>query len=1069
MLNIYKASAGSGKTHLLTGEYIKLLFRKDLLPESADHPTRFNEILAVTFTNKATAEMKARIIEELDVLSKDPSKSDYYKEINNDGKGGELSDEQIRDKAKGFLTDILNNYSEFAISTIDSFFQKIVRSFARELNLQCNYEVELNSNRILDSAVSRFLDKLDFNKNKDLFNWMIQFSQKKIEEGSGWRLEKDLLQLTKSVLTSEAYRSRSGEIEDITKGKKWLNDYIDYIKKLKKDIQDELRNIGKEGLDILDKAGFTPTDFKGGEKSAMRIFESLNNGEIKGFTDSGRCWAESEDNWYKKETKKEPVRRLPSEPTEKILALLRRILAMESDELINYYTAKSILDTIYQLGILADIDKEINEFCNEEGSILISNTTELLNKLIGTDDAPFIYEKTGTNIQSFMIDEFQDTSNMQWGNFKPLIENALSNGRENLIVGDVKQSIYRWRGSEWGLLYNGLRDFAIRQTKEDVDTLRTNYRAQPVVVDFNNDFFKEASHKLSDFFCDSNIKEIYSDVEQEKRPSKEGDTPGYINVKFFETEKENSFEDAAMDYLPQAVIDLEDAGFQAKDIAILCRTKKICKKAADALLLYKTTHPEDTVHSFDIISNEALLLCTRKVVQTIISILYYIQNPQSKINKAIASCNYLQSSGLSEEESVKQCFAKNADIDRFLEFSNRSLYDMLEGITSLLPKEALKDIAFIQAFRDSVLEFSNNKKSDLSAFLEWWELYGKDLCINTPEGQNAIKIMTIHKAKGLGMPAIILPCTKGTFNIDSKSKDILWCSPEGSTFGREGLVLPIKWSGALTNTIFKKDFEKERLKVVIDNLNTAYVAFTRAKEAMVILSPVPSKSSKDIPLEKLLFDYCGNNKDFVVGELSKKQNGKRSRDNDLETETISETSEGAITQRKIPALSLKQNKLTADIQAIEKGNCIHDILANVIDYVNIDKPIEEMFKLGKVDQNLFSCNDIRTEIQQLLSIEEIREWFVPGITVLNERSILQKSNNGSSQSIYRPDRVVIKNGEVSIIDYKTGSQLKKHIYQVRKYMELLSQMGFSKINGYLLYIYPYQLVKVNMRSPKNSQ
>lgn len=1076
MLNIYRASAGAGKTHHLTGEYIKLLFRKDLLPESADHETQFDEILAVTFTNKSTAEMKGRIVKELHQLSVDPSASDYYKDVREDGKGGMLSDIQIQDKAKAFLTDILNNYSDFAISTIDSFFQKIVRSFARELNLQCNYEVELNSNRILDAAISNFLTKLDEPKHKLLFNWMLKFSEKKIEEGSGWRLEKDLAQLAKSVLTSEEYRSRSEQIKQFTDDKTKLTDYSKKLQEIVSSTKKKIKEIGEQGLHAISKGGMTTSDFKNGARGKMRIFDAWSRGEVKEPDETLERWAESEDEWYVKK----PAQKLHPDQTQIVKNLLTQAVDMKNSScFINYFTAKTILENIYQLGILADIDREVNEYCNEEGTMLLSSTTEMLNKLIGQDEVPFIYEKTGTHIHHYMIDEFQDTSKMQWNNFKPLIENSLADGRQNLIVGDVKQSIYRWRGSDWGLLHSGLKKFVPGLSNEDTSTLGTNYRSQSEIINFNNEFFEFVSGRLSSLLDNQDIATIYSDVAQKVPEKKKSDSPGLVDIKFIETDKSERFEDLAMEQIPAAVMQLEDAGFKAKDIAILCRTKALCKKAASTLLKYKSEHQEDSKYTFDIISSEALLLCTRHVIQTIISILKYLQNPKSKILRSIASCNYLQQSGLSEVESVKIHFGGSTEIDKFLEFNNRPLYDMIEGIISQLPS-VNKDIAYVQAFRDCVLEFTNSKKSDITAFLDWWDQYSGDLCINTPEGQNAIRILTIHKSKGLGMPAVILPCQEGTTDMVSKGGDIIWCEPKVAPFNEDGIILPVRCSKNLTNTIFSEDFKQERLKAIIDNLNTIYVAFTRAKEAMVILSPLPTDKTKSETQEKLLFDYIANQSnvvstkngrihDYLVGAFNRKSNYEK--DEESTIETISQAGETNILQRKLPRLSLKHDKLTKDIDAIERGNCIHEALSVIDDYDNIDAPIDKLYSTGKLADKLFTCEEMKAEIHRLLDNVDIRQWFKPGLYVLNERTILAKTTDrdGREKTLHRPDRIVYDGTIATIIDYKTGEQLKSHQSQIREYMTLLSRMGFKKVEGYLWYTNPHQIVKVENKGYKRAR
>lgn len=1064
MLNIYRASAGAGKTHHLTGEYLKLLFKKEQLPNSETRETLFNEILAVTFTNKSTAEMKDRIISELFKLSDNPSESHYIKLLREDGIGGTLTNDEIKRKARKYLTDILNNYNEFSISTIDSFFQKIVRSFARELNLQSNYEIELKSERIIETAISTFLDKLDEPDRKRLFRWMVQFSEKKLEDAAGWRIEKDLFNLANSVLNSEEYRQRKESLNKITTDENWLNNYTQKVKQIIPDTISKIKSLGQEGIAILQKEDFKTTDFFNGSKSKMKILDAWFNGEIKDIDDTIEGFANSDLKWYSKDTKK-----LSASGTAQLQAVFAQAVKLKKDGLfINYHSAKAIIENLYQLGILADIDKEVNEVCNEEGSMLLSNSTELLNKLISYDDAPFIYEKIGTRIFSFMIDEFQDTSKMQWNNFKPLIENSLAEDRENLIVGDVKQSIYRWRGSDWGLLHSELKKFCPESSHEDKETLNTNFRSQKQIVEFNNEFFKYVSETLSseNVFGDPNIKKIYSDVEQKVWSVKLQDHPGLVKVEFVNLQKEEKFLDNAIAKLPKAIMDLEDAGLNAKDIAILCRKGDECKAVADALLKFKSEGEYDPKYVFDIISNEALLLSSRHIIQTIISILRYLQNPQSKILKSIASCNYFQQCGLSEEESVSKNFTNSREIEMFLEFANRPLYDMLEGIISQLPNIS-EDIAFVQAFRDCILEFANNKKSDISAFLEWWDKNGEDKCINTPERQNAIQILTIHKSKGLGWPAVILPCIQGSTDYSPKFNDIIWCHPEKEPFAEENLYLPIRSSSSLKNTIFANDFQEERLRAIIDNLNTVYVAFTRAKEAMVIFTPTPKedKKTKNDELQKLLQNFLSkqyglSGETCTLGEYKRKKDYDK--DEQVTAETISQDGMELSTARKIPQLSLKHDKMVKEKDAIERGNCIHDALSVIIDNTNVDSEIEKLYLSGNLDDTYLSCNEMKEEIKKLISLEEVKDWYKPGLKILNEKTILSrvKTQNGKKKEQHRPDRVVIDGDKAIVVDYKTGELLKEHYSQVHNYMVMLSQMGFQNVEGYIWYLNPHKVKKV---------
>ncbi len=1074
MLYVYRASAGSGKTHLLTGFYLKLLFRKDLAVPEIGRPALFKEILAVTFTNKATAEMKSRIIEELELLSRRPSDSDYYPELN---PGEAEPEEVIRKRAATIMNRLLNDYTDFNISTIDSFFQRIVRSFARELNLQGNYEIELDASRILEAAVNSFVNKLDRDTDKELFDWMLSFSRERISEGSSWDFKRELLAMAQ-VLVSEEYRRYSDRICAFTEDKKALKEYTGVVKRKIHDFRAALKKQGEEGLALLGRYGLAPDDFSRGSGSAVAILSVWAQGIVKEPTATLYKWAENADGWFAKTSKLHG--KLPQEATDAILGMLQNAVALFGDDYRDFLSAQAILQNIYQLGILADIDREMREYCAEQGLMLLSGTTELLNRLVDADSSPFIYEKIGTRIRHFMIDEFQDTSGMQWENFKPLLSNALAEGSHNLIVGDVKQSIYRWRGSDWGLLHSGLDNYETALRRDDNTTLRTNWRSASEIIRFNNDFFRLASGKLEGAInaeCESpghDITRIYSDVAQQVPSRRRQQGEGLVHVEFVEGETVTQQREAAMERLPELIIELEKNGYEPRDIAILGRRKDICAQSVETLLRYKEEHPESP-YCMDIISNEALLLSSRPVIQTLVGLLQHINNPESEIIRAMAAANYFQLSGCTMSEALQRYFENPEIHPRLREIASRPIYEMVEELIAILPSAAVAgisdnrsgdavvndDVPFLEAFRDLVLEFIHGRTPNLPAFLEWWEEYGIGKSIATPADQNAIRVMTIHQAKGLGMPAVIIPFASWPMDIKARASDLLWCEPKEGGFARDNLVLPIRLSKELPRTIFHREYEEERLRTMIDNLNTAYVAFTRPKEALIMLAPTPAKKA-ETTLERLIADYAGQDTGIFTNGLWARS-GDSLRNKVASSSGVSSSddhgrkgasrisgsgSDSVRGEFRLPRLSLKQSRLKKEDEKIRRGNCIHTALSAVTTVRDVDWRIDVLYNQGLLDETLIGRGEMKKMLYDLVRLPEAADWFGEENTVLNEQTILCDNDD-----VKRPDRIVMRpDGTVIVIDYKTGQERSGYRAQVRTYMKLLSAMGFGSVRGYLWYI-----------------
>lgn len=1063
-LTVYKASAGSGKTHRLTAEYLSLLFAS---------PFAYKHILAVTFTNKATEEMKSRIIIELSKLASGQD-SDYLKDLIREYNKSESA---IREDARKRLINILHDYSSFSVSTIDRFFQQTMRAFTREIGLGGGYNVELDTGRVLGEAIDSMLYDLERSENEQLLDWLIRFSEEKIESGGTWNIRNDIQDLSAEIF-KESYKAFSDEIQTDIANKGLLDDYkkmlIAYIRQFEK----ESKEIGEKAMNIMLRFDLQPFDFIRGKTSPFVNFLRWANSEVKAPTATFQKLVNNVSAWYTKTAPNEIKSKIENAYDNGLNDCVSEIINLYNNS-VTYQTACEINRYFFTLGILGDVDKNIRNYASENNIMLISDTTELLNKIIQGTDSPFIYEKVGTRVEHYMIDEFQDTSGMQWANFLPLVRDSLSAGNKNLIVGDVKQSIYRWRNSDWKLLDEQL-DIDFKTNGIHHQSLDTNWRSDRNVIEFNNAIFETGSTLLQDLYNESleemtvnpslasfytKIKKAYNDSFQ-YLPEKKKDAKGHVRLEFIDTEENSNWQAYVLEQLPYTIEQLQDNGYALRDIAILVRTKKEGADVANCLLQYKSNNPTSK-YKYDIISDEALFIRNSKSIKLVISLLKYLRNPEDPTLRTLAIYEYYKfKDQLTPEETIQSHFSVSSDfpenvkanLDRIKELP---LYEMTEEIFDLF-KEAMEanENIYIQSFLDMVLDFTVKRSSDLDSFLQWWDESGQTKTIFTPDGQDAIRIMTIHKSKGLGFPVVIMPFCN--WDIDHKLTTILWCQPKIEPFNQLHLV-PVKYSQKLSNTIFAYDYLEEKLHAFIDNLNILYVAFTRAKNDLIIFSPKPKEKSKGITnISSLLWACCHStaqqqtDKSFI--DLSTSMDNENNR---LEVgqsfckfeqkikDTDTEISIGII--ESIPfdnrlKLRLNNRYFFTDQGQREYGTLMHEIVSNITSLDELDKTIDKYQLTGEITST--EKTQISALLHHYLSIPEISEWYSGKYKVLNEVQILQP--NGT---FIRPDRVMINEDEVIVIDYKFGEkEEKKYLKQVKNYMTQIKKMGYARVKGYICYI-----------------
>jgi len=633
-LKVYKASAGSGKTFRLAIEYMKLALTNE---------SNYRHILAVTFTNKATAEMKSRIIGELYHLAK--GQHSVYMDVLTQ----ELSwhPMQVERQAQLVLKRILHDYSRFSISTIDSFFQRVIKAFNRELGINAAYNVELDEKSILEEAADRMIQSVE--DDPKLLEWLDAFASDKIREGKGWNLKKDILRLGNEIY-NETFKSLNDSLYEKLNDRAFLKDYRGKLSKIIVLYETRIKTLGQEGLNILAMEGLSTDDFKGKGSGPAASFQKMKDFKFEPSNTVLRA-ATDVSGWVTA-TVKEPVKsQLLAVAETKLIPKLQEAVRLIETEKRKYITAKLIVNQLYTLGILVDLRKSVKELCREKGIVLISDSGHLLKDVIADSETPFVYEKTGSVYSHFMIDEFQDTSGLQWNNFRPLISNSLSEGNLGMVVGDVKQAIYRWRSGDWRLLAGKLGEsFPVFGLQNEV--LSSNWRSHGKVIRFNNTIFRlvpellqqHIEGELSEAEIAENpvgitIPEVYADSVQEVSNKDVADL-GQVRVRFLESKKElaDENEKLILSELVESIKSLQDKGVKAIEMAILVRQKKEARLIADLFLEQKSL-PENRSYNFDILSGESLYINNSEVISLIISILTSFLNPDDQVVKA--QLNYL--------------------------------------------------------------------------------------------------------------------------------------------------------------------------------------------------------------------------------------------------------------------------------------------------------------------------------------------------------------------------------------------------------------------------------------------
>ncbi|KOH42772.1 UvrD-helicase domain-containing protein [Sunxiuqinia dokdonensis] len=1099
-LKIYKASAGSGKTFRLALEYLKI---------ALDSEWNYKNILAVTFTNKATTEMKERVIEELYVLANEQP-SAYLPILADEMK---LSSAAIADRARKSLKRILHDYSRFSISTIDSFFQRVIKSFNRELGINAAYQVDLEDKLILEEAVDELLVSIE--DNPALLAWLKKFANEKIREGGGWNLKNDILKLGVQIY-NETFKALNQTLHEKINDKQFITNYKKELNSLIYQFESTLKQIGKKGLQTMQEHGVSVDDFKFKKTSASTSFQRLADFNIDSWPGKRATEAADDPEVWTTQTAKANVK----EAAASLQPLLHEAVTFYFKKLHDYNSAKLISSQLYTLGILVDLQAMVRQVTQEKGVVLISESGTLLKSIIDDSDAPFIYEKTGVFYNHFMIDEFQDTSGLQWGNFRPLITNALAEGNLGMLVGDVKQAIYRWRNGNWDLLGGEVsKQFSVNGVTEE--TLQKNWRSTGNVIRFNNSIFQILpqlfqqninneleENRLKDTEMAGQIELLYGESLQQIANTKLLDE-GAIRMRFFEKPKDDEqdeLRETILNELVEQIREVQSIGAKAREIAVLVRKKDEAKLVADRLLHEKAK--ADSNYNFNILSSESLFVKNSAAVGFVLALYQLLADPNDDVALALANHLYynelfdqLQHIGRVPDLSVSSSpqltigfdaldkpdttswFEKRKEESNLLSdfltsayfsesLGGRNIQEIAFKICELFNLFSLnEELAYLQAFIDQVAAFMRNRTADIAAFLSWWEEQGQKATIAVSEELDAIRIQTIHKAKGLEYNYVFIPFCDWKTEVAAQHAPILWCQPKLPPFNQLELV-PVKYEKRMGESIFFQEYFQEKINYYIDNLNMLYVAFTRARTALFTWSVTTGKFGNmadvlrhameladrmppkgDPSLFCSLSDhFTPESSSFSYGEISASAHQEQVKENGL----VLNEFRFADFHDYLKLRKRNEHFFVADDLAstkINKGRVFHEVLARISTTSDVENAVGELVLKGLIQTA--EKDQMLQQLHELVADPEVKSWFDGSFRVLNERSVL------TGTELKRPDRIMINDKEVIVVDYKSGEkELDKYHYQVRTYVNQLKGCGYPNVSGYIWYTQTNKRVKV---------
>ncbi len=1028
--SIYDAAAGSGKTFTLVKEYLKQIL-------SSNKEDYFKHLLAITFTNKAVAEMKQRIVETLVNFSNDKSVVEPLPMMIAIAEETTKSLADIQLQSRKILKNLLHNYAAFSVETIDSFNHRLIRTFARDLKLSTNFEVSLDTDELLAEAVDLLLSKAG--ENKGITKVLLDFALEKTDDDKSWDISRDIASAAKLL-----YNENDAEQVSVLK-KKTLNDFLDFKKQLlhkNKQLSEAIEATASKTLELIAESGLEHSNFS--RKTLPNHFLKIVEGNYDAYGNKLQENLETGNSLYK--VKEDPNIVATIEQIRPIL--LSNYLAIK-EKVNSYLRNENILKNITPLSVINLVNQEIENIKEEKNLLPISEFNSLINKEIKNQPAPFIYERMGEKYRHFFIDEFQDTSKLQWENLVPLIDNVLSQYLEPytgslLLVGDAKQSIYRWRGGlpeQFIGLYSDVNPF---QPEKTIHSLGTNYRSYDEIVSFNNDFFTF----ISSYFASQQHNKLYLDGNKQACNDKKG---GYINLEFIEKQKKSENVETYSNLVIETIESLKSKGFTESDICILIR-RKAEGQALSAFLMDK---------GIPVVSSDTLLLQSSALVQILvfsIQLCLYPNNDEAKVQLLDLLHEHLN---ISEEKHTFFINSLHISEDKFSEYLSGygidfsfsemravSLYESLEYCVDKFKIAAVAD-TYLFGFMDLVYDFEQQPLADKISFLDYWDTKKEKASISVSEGVNAIRLMTIHKAKGLEFPVVIFPFAD--IELYDARKDKLWFPLENEDFNFKQAQINYKSEIAAYGEVGEKMYSDHRSQLELDNINLLYVTLTRAVEKLYIFAEKPGNPKDGIPnsYNHLFMEFLKHkgvwNNDQMRYEFGKNSD-KIAKSKAGSTQTQPQYLSSSPKAHGLKVVASEEISMEAETAAaISAGNLLHNTMAQIYTTQDAARVLTELNERAITTASEFAI--LEKTVYQIIRHPELKTIFEGKDKVFNERDILTKEG-----LVLRPDRININSEKASIIiDYKTGSPQIWHKDQLYDYANALQQMGYSVSEKILIY------------------
>lgn len=1051
-LHIYKASAGSGKTFTLAVNYIQMVI---------ENPEEYRHILAVTFTNKATAEMKQRILSKLYGIANNTSDAKpYFDEVQHHTR---LDEHVIRARAKKALQLLVHDYSHFRVETIDSFFQSILRGLARELDLGTGMTIELDTRKVISEAIDTLLKELQ--PLDPTLIWISDYITEELEKGNHWNITDGLKSFAANI-HNEQYQQYASLLKQQLKDPTFIRELRRYLSGQREKAANSIKARAEDFFSIIKKHGLKVEDFSNKQGGVCGYYLKIQKGEFTGEL-KGRALTASQEaeGWVSKSSSLRTV----------ILPLAQQVLIPHILETHNVCkqgvaiinSCNIIQEHLNQLQLINTIHERMLLLNKEANRFILADTCQML-KQMQDGDSSFVFEKLGYYIRHVMIDEFQDTSRMQWDNFYPLLLEGISAGYNSMLVGDVKQAIYRWRGSDWRILNEEVNHTLSDYTAEKPFKLDTNRRSCEDVIGFNNKLFGQCNKLLENLlggqYAEA-LQQAYSDVEQKCDPKNKG---GYVRVTNVTPDEEESATEAMCREVTSVIDELRSKGVPDDKIAIIVRKNS----QITSMVEYMSKKRPDIL----IYSAEAYVLEASAAISMLITALRWIADERNKMALVQVALDYhwmvLEDGKCATDIVNDECngfglpngIAKNHEV-----LAQTPLYELCELLYRQLGLRAFtEETGYVMAFFDRLLAWCGDSAGDVSGFLEYWdnELHKSAIPAGACDG---IQAMTIHKSKGLEFHSVILPYCEWELN---SHRDILWTHSD-DPLAQNLATIPIAYTSKLQESIFLEEYNNERFKQIVDNYNLLYVACTRPKNSLFILKGAETKEEKIATVAHLINRALDMGEESCVefGELAmfygqsapvkkvdKAENPFESASVPIGVKMISEPismhfRQSNLSRRFISGDSGEFAKNTY----LDQGLILHEILSTINTSSDADQAIDRAVRRGLI-ATAKERDSISYIIHHALDLPQAKDWFSGCYELFNECSIIFPEDK-EARSL-RPDRIMKDGQRMIVVDFKFAKPHSDHVNQVKRYMKLLGEMGYREIEGYVWYGYTNRIVPV---------